>query len=166
MPVWQWCTVATSEKSWWDTGQSQIRHTNSWFLAATKAPKVFGFHTHTVALCSVGQSSILSAKFDCPVAQQDFSLLATVHDCETVLSREFLVQQTLAPTRDLDLNSPNLSSRNYWLELGELIIRPPPPPPPHTHTHTHIPLSITFMNSSERKCVESSNGPLERAPLS
>ena len=163
MPVLQWCTVATSEKSWWATGQSQIRHKNSWFLAATKAPKVCGFHTHTVALCSVGQSSILSAKFDCPEARQDFSLLATVHDCETVLSREFLVQQTLAPTRDLDLNSPNLSSRNYWLELGELIIRLPTTT---TTTHTHIPLSITFMNSSERKCVESSNGPLERAPLS
>ena len=29
------------------------------------------------------QSSILSAKFDCPVARQTFSLLATVHDCET-----------------------------------------------------------------------------------
>ena len=28
---------------------------------------------------------ILSAKFDCLVASQDFSLLATVHDCETSL---------------------------------------------------------------------------------
>ena len=78
MPVSQSCTVATSEKSWWTTGQSQARHTNSWFLAATKAPKVCGFHTHTVALWSVGQPSILSAKFDCPEAHQDFSLLATV----------------------------------------------------------------------------------------
>ena len=29
------------------------------------------------------QSSILSAKFDCPVARLNFSLLATAHDCET-----------------------------------------------------------------------------------
>ena len=31
------------------------------------------------------QSSILSAKLDCPVAHQNFSLLATVHDGETGL---------------------------------------------------------------------------------
>ena len=30
------------------------------------------------------QSSILSAKFDCPVACHNLSLLATTHDCETV----------------------------------------------------------------------------------
>ena len=33
------------------------------------------FHIHTTALWSVEQASILSAKFDCPVAHQDFSLL-------------------------------------------------------------------------------------------
>ena len=31
------------------------------------------------------QSSILSAKFDCPVAHQNCSLLATAHDRETDL---------------------------------------------------------------------------------
>ena len=31
----------------------------------------------------VEQSSILSAKFDCPVARQNLSRLATAHDCET-----------------------------------------------------------------------------------
>ena len=31
------------------------------------------------------QSSILSAKFDCPVARQNISFLATAHDCETGL---------------------------------------------------------------------------------
>ena len=36
--------------------------------------KKFGFHIHTTALWSVEQASILSAKFDCPVAHQDFSL--------------------------------------------------------------------------------------------
>ena len=32
-----------------------------------------------------GQWSILSAKFDCPVARQIFSLLSPAHDCETGL---------------------------------------------------------------------------------
>ena len=43
------------------------------------------FHTYTNALWAMEQSSILSAKFDCPVAHQNVSLLATVHDCETGL---------------------------------------------------------------------------------
>ena len=30
-------------------------------------------------------ASHLSAKFDCPVARQNVSLLATAHDCETGL---------------------------------------------------------------------------------
>ena len=38
------------------------------------------------------QSSILSAKFDCPVARYNISLLATAHDCETGL----LTQSTFA----------------------------------------------------------------------
>ena len=38
-----------------------------------KLPK-FGFHIHTTALWSMEQSSILFAKFDCPVARQNFSL--------------------------------------------------------------------------------------------
>ena len=33
----------------------------------------------------MGQSSILYTKFDCPVARQNLSLLATAHDCETGL---------------------------------------------------------------------------------
>ena len=36
------------------------------------------------------QSSILSAMFDCPVAHQSISLLATVHDCETGLVKPLL----------------------------------------------------------------------------
>ena len=59
---------------------SQTWHTNGW--SQQKLPK-FGFHTHTTALCPMEQSSILSAKFDCPVARKNFSLLATAHDCET-----------------------------------------------------------------------------------
>ena len=39
----------------------------------------------------MGQSSILSAKFDCLVERrQSFSLLSTAHDCETGLSNERL----------------------------------------------------------------------------
>ena len=37
------------------------------------------------------QSSILSAKFDCPVACQDVSLFATAHDCETGLCGDTLI---------------------------------------------------------------------------
>ena len=33
------------------------------------------------------QSSILSVKYDCPVARQSLLLLATAHDCETGLSK-------------------------------------------------------------------------------
>ena len=53
-------------------------------LAATNASKVW-FCAHTTALWPVEQSSILSAKFDFPVAPPELSLLATAHDCETGL---------------------------------------------------------------------------------
>ena len=36
------------------------------------------------------QSPILSAKFDCPVAHQNASLLATAHDCKTGLFTRLL----------------------------------------------------------------------------
>ena len=49
-------------------------NTNGWLQQ--KLPK-FGFRTHTTALWPMEQSSILSAKFDCPVARQNFSLVAT-----------------------------------------------------------------------------------------
>ena len=44
---------------------------------------MFGFRTHTTALWLMEQSSILPAKFDCPVARQNFLVYATAHDCET-----------------------------------------------------------------------------------
>ena len=47
----------------------------------------FALRAHTTALWPVEQSSILSAKFDCPMARQNLSLLATAHDCG---SGEFL----------------------------------------------------------------------------
>ena len=82
-PFSQSCTVTKSEKFWQATGQS-----NYWQrqLAATKAPN-FGFLTHTTTLWPMEQSAILCAKFDCSVVYQNFSLVATVHDCETGLFR-------------------------------------------------------------------------------
>ena len=48
----------------------------------------FGFRTQVTALWPVEQSSILSAKFDCSVAHQNISLLATAHDFEIGLLRQ------------------------------------------------------------------------------
>ena len=48
----------------------------------------FGFRTHTFALWPMEQPSILSAKLDCPLARQNFSLLATAYDCEIGLSAQ------------------------------------------------------------------------------
>ena len=71
--------VAKSEKFWRATAHSAWG-TNGWLQQ--KLPK-FGFRT--TAFWPVEQSSILSARFDCPVARQNFSLVATAHDCETGL---------------------------------------------------------------------------------
>ena len=65
-------TLSKSERFRWATGQS--RQTNGW--PQQKLPK-FGFRTHTTALWLIDQSSILSDKFDCPLARLDFSLLST-----------------------------------------------------------------------------------------
>ena len=55
---------------------------SSRLLAAPKTSRLFGFRTHTTALGPMEQTFILSAKFDCPVARKNVSLLATAHDCE------------------------------------------------------------------------------------
>ena len=60
-PISQSC--AKSEKFWRATGQSNLAY--KW-LVLTK-PSKFGFRTHTTALRPMEQSSILAAKFDCPV---------------------------------------------------------------------------------------------------
>ena len=61
---------------------NQTWQTNSWLQQ--KLPK-FDFRTHTTTLWLMELSSILSAKFDCPVAHQNFSLLHTYmytkHEC-------------------------------------------------------------------------------------
>ena len=49
-------------------------------VAQQKFAKV-RFRTHTSALWPMEQSCILFAKFDCPVAHENLSLLATAHDC-------------------------------------------------------------------------------------
>ena len=66
-------TVAKSGHFWQTTGQSNFTYEQ---LAAAKLPKFFYYYyyfyfyfTHATALCQIGtESSILSAKFDCPVA--------------------------------------------------------------------------------------------------
>ena len=62
-----------------NSGGPQHNHTwrmNGWLQQ--KLP-MFGFRTHTTALWPMEQSSILSAKFDCPETHQNCSLLATAH---------------------------------------------------------------------------------------
>ena len=61
---------------------NQTWHTRGW--PQQKIQK-FGFCIHTTAPCPMEQFFILFAKFDCPVAHQNFPLLATSHDCETGL---------------------------------------------------------------------------------
>ena len=79
-PVAQSCAVAVEVKNSGGPLDNQTWHTRSW--PQQKLPK-FNFRTHTTALWPVEQSSILSAKFDCPVARQNISLLTAAHDCET-----------------------------------------------------------------------------------
>ena len=62
--------MAENEHFWRATGQSNLQTAN----------RKKSFQTHTTALWLMEQSSILSAKFDCPVARQNFSLLTTAHD--------------------------------------------------------------------------------------
>ena len=81
-PVSQSCAVAINRKFWQATGQSNL------------AGKMED--------CSIGQTAVLRdqkqnfgrfccsqlfdcTKFDCPMARQSFSLLATAHDCERLI---------------------------------------------------------------------------------
>ena len=54
-------------------------------LAGQQKLPMFGICTHTTTVSPVKQSSILSAKFDCPEARQNCLFFATAHDCETGL---------------------------------------------------------------------------------
>ena len=53
-------------------GHSNLVYNRLTAMPQQKLPK-FGFCTHTTALWSMEQSSILSAKLDCPVARQNFT---------------------------------------------------------------------------------------------
>ena len=63
---------------------NQTWHTNNW---PQQNLTKFGFRTHTTALWPIEQSSILFAKFDCPVAHLNLPLLATAHACETLIAQ-------------------------------------------------------------------------------
>ena len=79
-PVSQSCAVTKSEKFWQATGQLNL------------ADRMKNCSTGQIAVVCVRKQTLedfvvacrLYAKFDCPVARQNFSLLATVqlHDCE------------------------------------------------------------------------------------
>ena len=112
--VSQSCPVVNIEEFWPAMGQSNLAY--KW-LATTKAFK-FGFCTHTTALWPVEQSSILYAKFDCPVARQNFSLLATAHDRQTdlLLKRSIFAHHSLHRFLSSKVNWMNKMKR--WVVLG------------------------------------------------
>ena len=69
----------------------EVNNSDHWIIklgiqtdGRSKSFKVLFSYSHNCTLVN-GAVSILSAKFDCPVARQDFSLLATAHDCRTDL---------------------------------------------------------------------------------
>ena len=66
--------------------------------------------------------SHLSAKFDCPVARQNFSLLATAHDCETGLYmiKEKDVGSPWFPRSDLAHRDSFVCRSVYWCYMRRL----------------------------------------------
>ena len=89
---------------------NQTWHKNGWLQQ--KLPK-FGFYTDTTALWPMEQSSILFAKSDCPVAHQNFSFLATAHDCETGLLQRRVEEKLIHTMNEeikrnlFDMHSPS-----------------------------------------------------------
>ena len=81
-------------------------------LAATFKLPNFGFCTHTTALCPMEQSSMLSAKFDCPLSSGPPELFTAAHDCETELCLLYITQ-TLSLTNDCKLHPP--IGKTDWL---------------------------------------------------
>ena len=69
--------LAVAEKFWRHTGRS------TWQTEWKTAPLVIVQLYQTLEAFVAARS--LYAKFDCPVARQKFSLLATAHDCENDL---------------------------------------------------------------------------------
>ena len=60
------------------------------------------------------QSFILFAKFDCPVARLDFTLLATAHDCET-LTRWYSRQKSCEKRGSWDEWMNDVTPRQIWM---------------------------------------------------
>ena len=71
-PVSESCAVAKSEKFWWASGQSNLAYK---LLAAARASKVWFLCSHNYLLAS---GTVFHS-------HQNFSFLATAHDCETGL---------------------------------------------------------------------------------
>ena len=147
-PVSQLWAVTKNKKFWQATGQlnlaykrlAETKACKVWFPYSHNCTLTSGavFHSvcqvwlfsgppefFTFSYCAwlwnwlVEQSSILSAKFDCPAAHQNCSRLATAHDCETGLlnSRDVSVDrfktgfyQFLSESNKLHRNSLNYIS--------------------------------------------------------
>ena len=120
----QSCAVAKSEKLWRAIGQSNLVQSNSWLQQ--NLPK-FCFWSLKTAVWPMEQSSILPAKFDCPVACQNFSLIhvASACDCKTQ-SYAVLVYTAgnypgrrgfLSPRREYQVTDNEAARENLWLPV-------------------------------------------------
>ena len=85
---------------------NQTWHINGW--PQQKLPK-FGFRTHTTALCPVEQSSILSAKYDCPVVCQKF---LTFYQLRMIVKLLFYLSQKPFDFRSVMMYGPRLFGIN------------------------------------------------------
>ena len=74
-----------ASKVWFSYSHNWTSASGAVFYLVCQVLPTLRFRTHTTALWPMQQSSILSAKFDCPVVRQSISLLATAHDCKTGL---------------------------------------------------------------------------------
>ena len=92
--------------------------TNGWSLKSRKGSK-FGF------LWLVENSSVLSFKINCLVAQQNVSLLTTAHDCQASLFCKFLIPdfwhnkfQCKKKKREKEREN-HFSNLSYWLLVAK-----------------------------------------------
>ena len=113
-----WSNFSTAAVPW----QRSIGawHTNGWPLQ--KFSK-FGFCTQTTALWPIEQSSILSAKFDCPVAHQNLSLLVTAHGCETDLRENRASDDVLNWTEIMKDKNETTDPHKTWVAERLLLSR-------------------------------------------
>ena len=116
--------MAKNIKLWRANGQLNLAYKR---LAATKASKVWFSYSHNCTLAN-GTVSILSAKFDCPVARQNFLLLAAAHYCKTGLipHNPFLYWYCISscplpplPGTNTALKKPHPRAAEVWQILGK-----------------------------------------------